>query len=133
MKTVKKSKIKKKKLGLKTKSKIKLNKKQSKIPDLKLDANGLLPAIVQDAKTKEVLMLAYMNKASLKITLKEGRTCFYSRSRKCFWRKGETSGHIQRVKRVYYDCDKDTLLILVDQTGAACHTGKKSCFYRKII
>lgn len=133
MKTKKKSTTKKITPGTKAKGKIKLNKKIPRIPELKLDASGLIPAIVQDRKTKKVLMLAYMNKASLRITLSEGRTCFYSRSRKCFWRKGETSGHIQKVSQIYYDCDKDTLLILVEQTGAACHTGKKSCFYRKII
>ena len=102
------------------------------IPKLKFDCNGLIPAIVQDVSTGDVLMIAYMNKQSLKITLKEGRTCFYSRSRKTLWRKGETSGHIQKIKSVCYDCDKDALLIKVDQTGVACHTGSWSCFYRKI-
>ncbi|MBU1524265.1 MAG: phosphoribosyl-AMP cyclohydrolase [Candidatus Omnitrophica bacterium] len=77
-------------------------------------------------------MLAYMNRESLKLTLKEKRTCFYSRSRKVLWRKGETSGNIQKIKEIYYDCDSDTLLIKVEQTGPACHTGEKSCFYRKI-
>ena len=101
-------------------------------PKLKYDKDGLIPAIVQDYRTKEVLMLAYMNRRSLGITLKEKRTCFYSRSRKVLWRKGETSGHIQKVKRVYFDCDKDTLLIEVDQKGVACHTGMRTCFYRKI-
>ena len=102
------------------------------IHKLKYDANGLIPAIVQDYKTKEVLMLAYMNLASLKETLKLGKTCFWSRSRKEYWVKGLTSGHFQFVKSVYYDCDCDTLLIKVRQIGSACHTFKKSCFYRKI-
>jgi phosphoribosyl-ATP pyrophosphohydrolase/phosphoribosyl-AMP cyclohydrolase len=99
---------------------------------LKYNENGLIPAIVQDVKTKKVLMLAYMNKESLKITLREKRTCFYSRSRKTLWRKGETSGNIQKVKEIYYDCDKDALLIEVEQVGVACHTKNFSCFYRKI-
>jgi len=106
----------------------------AKIPKLKYDKNGLIPAIVQDHKTGEVLMVAYMNKASLKITIKEKRTCFWSRSRKVLWRKGETSGHVQKIKRLYYDCDADALLIKVDQIGGiACHTGNRSCFYRKIL
>ena len=102
------------------------------INKLKFSDDGLIPAIVQDYKTKEVLMMAYMNLASLKKTLKDGKTCFWSRSRKSFWTKGETSGHFQFVKDVYYDCDCDTLLIKVRQVGFACHTFKKSCFYRKI-
>ncbi len=106
--------------------------KKIQLPKLKFDKNGLIPAIIQDAKSGDVLMIAYMNKESLKITLKEGRTCFYSRSRKTLWRKGETSGHIQKVKSVCYDCDKDALLIKVIQKGVACHTGSWSCFYRKI-
>lgn len=104
-----------------------------KIPELKFDKKGLIPAIVQDSKTGDVLMIAYMNKQSVKITLKEKRTCFYSRSRKKLWRKGETSGHIQKIKAVYCDCDKDALLIKVQQTGVACHTGEWSCFYRRVI
>ncbi|RKY29421.1 MAG: phosphoribosyl-AMP cyclohydrolase [Candidatus Omnitrophota bacterium] len=104
-----------------------------RIPKLKFDKRGLIPAIVQDYKTKEVLMLAYMNKESLKITLKEGRTCFYSRSRRVLWRKGESSGNIQKVKEIYYDCDKDALLVKVKQVGVACHTGNRSCFYRRLI
>ncbi|MCF7878840.1 MAG: phosphoribosyl-AMP cyclohydrolase [Candidatus Omnitrophica bacterium] len=103
------------------------------ISELKFNEQGLIPAIVQDKKTGDVLMIAYMNEESIKITLDEGRTCFYSRSRQKLWRKGETSGHIQKVKNIYYDCDKDALLILVDQEGAACHTGNWSCFYRKLI
>jgi len=102
------------------------------INKLKFDKNGLIPAIVQDFKSKEVLMMAYMNLASLRKTLKGGKTCFWSRSRKEYWTKGLTSGHLQFVKGVYYDCDCDTLLVKVRQVGAACHTYKKSCFYRKV-
>lgn len=102
------------------------------ISQLKFDERGLIPAIIQDGDTNEVLMLAYMNEQSLRITLEEKRTCFYSRSRKVLWRKGETSGNIQKIKDIYYDCDKDTLLIKVCQTGPACHTGEKSCFFRKL-
>ena len=93
----------------------------------------LVPAIVQDADTKEVLMLAYMNKESLAKTLETGYTWFYSRSRKQLWNKGATSGHVQKIKEIYSDCDDDTLLILAHQTGAACHTGNKSCFFTKIF
>ena len=108
-------------------------KKAVRLPQLKYDKNGLIPTIIQDYKTGDVLMIAYMNKQSLKITIKEGRTCFWSRSRKVYWRKGETSGHVQKVKNIYYDCDKDALLIKVNQIGGiACHTGERSCFYRKI-
>jgi len=113
----------------------KLSDKKNKfrLPTLKFDAHGLIPTIVQDNKSGDVLMIAYMNKESVKITLREKRTCFYSRSRKELWRKGETSGHIQKVKEIRYDCDKDALLIKVDQTGVACHTGEKTCFYRRIV
>lgn len=102
------------------------------IDELKFDGHGLMPAIIQDYKTKEVLMVAYMNKESLAKTLKIKKTCFWSRSRKQFWVKGETSGHFQFIKGIFYDCDKDALLIKVRQVGAACHTGKRSCFYRKL-
>jgi len=104
----------------------------SVIDELKFDANGLIPAIAQDSKTKEVLMIAYMNRESLEKTLKEGKACYWSRSRKKLWTKGETSGNFQKVKEIYYDCDMDALLLIVDQTGPACHTGNKSCFYRKL-
>jgi phosphoribosyl-ATP pyrophosphohydrolase/phosphoribosyl-AMP cyclohydrolase len=104
----------------------------ARVPKLKYNKDGLIVAIIQDYKTKQVLMVAYMNRRSLGITLKEKRTCFYSRSRKVLWRKGETSGNIQKVKRIWFDCDKDALLIEVAQKGPACHTGKKSCFYRRI-
>lgn len=100
--------------------------------NLKYDKNGLIPAIIQDYKTDEVLMLAYMNKPSLKRTLKLGKTCFWSRSRKEYWVKGETSGHFQFVKGISYDCDADALLIKVRQVGGACHTGNRACFYRKL-
>lgn len=94
--------------------------------------NGLVPTIVQDFKTKEVLMLAYMNKESLMKTLENGTTWFYSRSRNELWNKGSTSGHFQYVKEIKRDCDNDTILVLVEQKGAACHTGNKTCFYREI-
>ena len=101
------------------------------IPDnLKYDDKGLIPAIIQDWKTNEVLMMAYMNAASLKKTVESGFTWYWSRSRRKFWQKGETSGHIQRVKDILYDCDQDTLLIKVEQTGPACHTGERCCFFR---
>lgn len=94
--------------------------------------NGLVPAIVQDFKSKDVLMLAYMSKESLYKTLDGDTTWFYSRSRNELWNKGATSGHLQYVKEIKIDCDNDTILILVDQVGAACHTGEKTCFYRGI-
>jgi len=97
---------------------------------LKFDKNGLIPAIIQDAKTKEVLMLAYMNAESVRRTLKTGKTWFYSRSRNKFWMKGEESGNVQKIKNIYVDCDADTLLVLVEPKGAACHNGYNSCFYR---
>ncbi len=100
---------------------------------MKFNADNLIPAIVQDFYTKEVLMLAYMNEESIEVTKKEGYTCFYSRSRQELWRKGETSGHKQQVVRMTSDCDEDTILIEVIQTGAACHTGEKSCFYNTLM
>jgi phosphoribosyl-ATP pyrophosphohydrolase/phosphoribosyl-AMP cyclohydrolase len=93
----------------------------------------LIAAIVQDYKTREVLMLAYMNKESYNLTLEKGETYFYSRRRKKLWHKGETSGCVQKVKGIYLDCDGDALLILVEQSGAACHTGEVSCFFNEII
>ncbi len=92
----------------------------------------LIPAIIQDIDGGAVLMLAYMNRESLALTLQTGYTHFYSRSRKCLWKKGESSGHLQQVVEIYGDCDDDTLLIKVRQTGPACHTGNYSCFYQKI-
>ncbi|MFA5858101.1 MAG: phosphoribosyl-AMP cyclohydrolase [Elusimicrobiota bacterium] len=99
----------------------------------KFDSNGLIPAIVQDYKDGTVLMLAYMNLESIKRTLENGLTCFWSRSRKEYWVKGLTSGHLQKVKKVLYDCDADALVIKVRQVGGiACHTGKRSCFFREL-
>jgi phosphoribosyl-AMP cyclohydrolase len=96
------------------------------------DANGLVPVVAQDAKTGDVLMVAWMNREALSRTLSDGRTWFWSRSREELWAKGETSGHVQRVVEVRADCDGDTLLVRVEQTGAACHTGTRSCFSRTI-
>ena len=101
--------------------------------DLKFDANGLIPAIIQDHYTKKVLMLAYMNAESLDITIKEGKTCFFSRSRQELWRKGATSGNYQNVVSIRTDCDKDTLLIDVIKEGPACHTGSETCFFNDIV
>jgi len=102
-----------------------------KIPeDLKYDEKGLIPAVIQDWQTGDVLMVAYMNAASVKKTVETGFTWFWSRSRQKFWKKGETSGNVQKVKDILYDCDQDTLLIKVEQSGPACHTGEKSCFFR---
>ena len=100
--------------------------------EIKYDANGLIPAIVQDVETNQVLMLAYMNEESLRLTLKKGETVFWSRSRSELWHKGATSGNLQRVVEVRVDCDADTLLILVHPAGPACHTGNQTCFYRSI-
>jgi phosphoribosyl-AMP cyclohydrolase len=99
---------------------------------IKFDANGLVPAIVQDQETNEVLMLAYMNQESLALTLEKGETYFWSRSRKELWHKGGTSGNVQRVVEVRVDCDADTLLIRVHSAGPACHTGNPTCFYREV-
>ncbi|MEK6715111.1 MAG: phosphoribosyl-AMP cyclohydrolase [Candidatus Omnitrophota bacterium] len=103
-----------------------------RLPKLKFDDNGLIPAIIQDYRNKEVLMIAYMNKESLKRTLRLGKTCFWSRSRRQYWVKGETSGNFQFIKSIAYDCDGDALLIKVRQLGVACHTGNRSCFYRLV-
>src|SRR5690606_20950886 len=100
------------------------------ISKVKFDEKGLVGAIVQDSKTGEVLMFAFMNKESLGITLREKKACYWSRSRKSLWLKGESSGHFQHVKSVRIDCDGDALLIAVEQEGGACHTGNRSCFYR---
>lgn len=100
--------------------------------NLKWDDKGLIPAIVQEVNTKEVLMMAYMNEDSLKKTLETGRTCFWSRSRQKFWFKGESSGNIQKVKEIRYDCDADSILILVEQIGAACHEGYPTCYFRTL-
>jgi phosphoribosyl-ATP pyrophosphohydrolase/phosphoribosyl-AMP cyclohydrolase len=98
---------------------------------LKFDEQGLIPAIIQDAEGGQVLMMAYMNKDSLEQTLKTGFTHFFSRSHRRIWKKGEESGHVQRVKEILYDCDQDTILIKVEQEVAACHTGHRSCFFRR--
>lgn len=94
--------------------------------------NGLVPVVVQDVNTKKVLMVAYANREALEKTLKTGYAHYYSRSRGKLWKKGETSGNVQKVKEVLLDCDGDTLLYLVDQKGVACHTGEYSCFFRKV-
>ena len=101
--------------------------------EFKLNSDGLIPVIVQDYKTNEVLMMAYMNEEAFDNTVKTGRMTYYSRSRQCLWVKGETSGHFQYVKGISVDCDKDTLLAKVHQIGAACHTGNRSCFYTPIV
>lgn len=102
-----------------------------RIPDdLKYDAAGLIPAVIQDGTTGKVLMVAYMNAESLRKTVETGLTWFWSRSRQKYWQKGETSGNFQRVRDILYDCDQDTLLIKVEQKGPACHTGERSCFFR---
>jgi phosphoribosyl-ATP pyrophosphohydrolase/phosphoribosyl-AMP cyclohydrolase len=100
--------------------------------ELKFDSHGLIPAIIQEVGTNEVLMVAYMNKESVQKTIETGRTWFWSRSRQQYWCKGDTSGHIQKVQEIRYDCDADALLVFVEQVGVACHTGTKSCFYRKV-
>lgn len=102
------------------------------IKHLKFNQDGLIPAIVQDNTTKQVLMMAWMNEESLRLTLERGETWFWSRSRQQLWHKGATSGNIQRVRNVAYDCDGDTLLIQVEAAGPACHTGETSCFFRTL-
>ena len=101
------------------------------LDSLKFDSNGLIPAIIQDYKTHEVLMMAWMNRGSLEKTIQAGKTHFFSRSRNKLWLKGESSGHVQNVKSIRTDCDKDCLLIEVEQVGAACHDGYYSCFYNE--
>ncbi len=102
------------------------------IEDFKYDSAGLIPAVIQQFDSREVLMVAYMNSESLAKTLETGKTWFWSRSRSKYWMKGESSGHTQDVKEILYDCDADTLLVLVDQTGVACHTQARTCFYRRL-
>lgn len=99
---------------------------------IKYDVNGLVPAIVQDVTTKDVLMMAWMNAESLRLTMETGETVFWSRSRQELWHKGATSGNVQKVVEVRVDCDADTLLVLVEPAGPACHTGERTCFYREI-
>ncbi len=96
------------------------------------NADGLVPVVAQDAASGEVLMMAWMNREAVETTLKTGQVHYWSRSRKALWRKGETSGHVQALKELYIDCDGDTLLVKVDQTGPACHTGERSCFFTKV-
>lgn len=102
------------------------------INNLKFDENGLIPAVITDFFTKKVLTVAYMNAESLRITIKEGKTCFYSRSRNCLWRKGETSGNYQHVVKITADCDYDALTVEVVKEGPACHTGSDSCFFNDV-
>jgi phosphoribosyl-AMP cyclohydrolase len=99
---------------------------------LKFDANGLIPAVVQDDENGEVLMVAYMNREAVERTLASGRVTFWSRSRHQYWVKGETSGNIQRVRHLFVDCDQDCILVKVEQVGAACHEGYRSCFFRQV-
>ena len=114
--------------GIKQDSKVSI----SFYEELKFNSDGLIPAIVQEQSTGRVLMMAWMNRASLEKTLATGMTHFWSRSRKKFWMKGEESGHTQTVKDIAFDCDGDTLLIQVEQIGAACHEGYHSCFFRSV-
>jgi len=100
--------------------------------EIKFDDKGLVPAIIQDSQNNEVLMLGYMNRDTFERTLESGRVHFWSRSREKIWVKGETSGHTQEVRDIYFDCDTDTVLIKVEQKVAACHTGYRSCFYRQV-
>ena len=102
------------------------------LTDVRFDERGLIPAVVQDATTLEVLMVAYMNAEALRMTVETGEAHFWSRSRRSMWHKGATSGSVQRVREIRYDCDGDTLLLLVDPAGPACHTGEVSCFYRTL-
>lgn len=103
------------------------------LEEIKFDDRGLVPAVVQDIESNKVLMLAYMNKESIQKTFEEGIVHYYSRSREKLWKKGETSGNIQKLKGFYYDCDCDSLLILVEQVGVACHTGNYSCFFNEVL
>jgi phosphoribosyl-AMP cyclohydrolase len=106
---------------------------QISLSEIKFHLNRLIPAVVQDAETNEVLMVAYMNRESLRLTLEKGETYFWSRSREELWHKGETSGNVQRVVEVRVDCDEDALLIRVHPAGPACHTGNQTCFYREMV
>ena len=103
------------------------------IKKLKFDQNGLIPAIAQDAKNGEVLMMAWMNEESLRLTLASGYATYFSRSRNSLWKKGDTSGHLQKVISINADCDFDCILLKVEQIGAACHTGSRTCFFNKIL
>jgi len=105
---------------------------QVALDEVRFDDRGLVPAVVQDVENGDVLMMAWMNRASLERTLEERRTVFWSRSRRELWRKGDTSGHVQHVDEVRVDCDGDVLLVRVHQVGAACHTGERTCFFRRL-
>ena len=105
---------------------------QKFLDSVAFDGNGLVPAIAQQHDTGEVLMMAWMNRAAIEETLSTGRVCYWSRSRAGLWRKGETSGQVQRLVELRIDCDNDCLLVLVDQTGVACHTGRRSCFFTAV-
>jgi phosphoribosyl-AMP cyclohydrolase len=100
------------------------------LAEIKFDPDGLVPAIAQQHDTGEVLMMAWMNRDAIRASLTEGRACYWSRSRAKLWRKGETSGQVQQLRELRLDCDGDSVLLLVDQTGVACHTGRRSCFFR---
>jgi len=106
--------------------------KEELLSEIKYDVNGLVPAIVQDVTTKDVLMMAWMNVESLRLTIETGETVFWSRSRQEIWHKGATSGNVQKVVEIRVDCDADTLLVLVESAGPACHTGERSCFFREL-
>lgn len=112
--------------------KTKIDVKSKAFIDKFFEKSELIPAIIQEFETNEVLMLAYMNRESMRKTFETGYTWFYSRSRQELWNKGATSGHLQKVVRIYGDCDDDTLLVIVKQIGAACHTGSHSCFFNEI-
>jgi phosphoribosyl-AMP cyclohydrolase len=105
---------------------------QVALDEVRFDDRGLVPAVVQDVENGDVLMMAWMTRASLERTLEERRTVFWSRSRQELWRKGDTSGHVQHVEEVRVDCDGDVLLVRVHQVGAACHTGERTCFFRRL-
>jgi phosphoribosyl-AMP cyclohydrolase len=105
---------------------------QAALDEIRFDDRGLVPAVVQDVENGDVLMMAWMNRASLERTLEERRTVFWSRSRQELWRKGDTSGNVQHVEDVRVDCDGDVLLVRVHQVGAACHTGERTCFFRRL-
>ena len=109
-----------------------MDKLDETLSTLKYDADGLIPAVIVDVETKQVLMVAYMNETSLRETVRTGKTHFWSRSRQKYWMKGESSGHTQEVRAVYTDCDADTVLIEVVQHGGACHEGYYSCFFRRL-
>ena len=106
--------------------------KEELLSEIKYDANGLVPAIVQDIVTKDVLMMAWMNAESLRLTLEKSEAVFWSRSRQEIWHKGATSGNVQKLVEIRVDCDADTLLVLVEPAGPACHTGERTCFYRNM-